>query len=114
MIGEWIEKTSVDYASHHVALTRIGSGAGEEEQMKTRSVAFLRAGVRVSGFCCRQQKSYFVAIPVMWRWDTALPQALIQPFISALTYFRADESVYLASQRHSPGCRFIRHVEADR
>ena len=27
--------------------------------------------VRIYDFCCRQQKSYFVAIPVMWRKDTA-------------------------------------------
>ena len=33
-------------------------------------VGALTRWVRTYDFCCRQQKSYFVAIPVMWRSDT--------------------------------------------
>ena len=33
-------------------------------------VGALNRWLRVYDFCCRQQKSYFVAIPVMWRSDT--------------------------------------------
>jgi len=32
-------------------------------------VGALNGWLRVYDFCCRQQKSYFVAIPVMWRTD---------------------------------------------
>jgi hypothetical protein len=33
-------------------------------------VGALNKYIRTYDFCCRQQKSYFVAIPVMWRSDT--------------------------------------------
>jgi hypothetical protein len=47
-------------------------------------VGALNGWLRVYDFCCRQQKSYFVAIPVMWRRGCKAAFSLV-PFVIIAT-----------------------------
>jgi len=72
----------------------------------------LNRWVRVYDFCCRQQKSYFVAMPVMWRKHSALPQPLVAFNLVRSRTFAPMIPFIWPHSRTSPGSRLFRTYEA--